>query len=214
MIKNIIWDWNGTIVDDAWVFVSVMNGLLSQQGLPQTSLKHYRKNFCFPIQEYWRGLGFDFTEDVFNELNANFIIQYEKKMFLPSIHKGLLRLFTTINKEKRQQFVLSASENSLLKKSIKHYNLQGVFKGVFGVDNLNAVGKESVGKELFSQYQLKPSETLLIGDTEYDYRVAKHLGCSVILVSHGHISHRRLLKVGVPVVSSVQEIAKYLSFNQ
>ena len=214
MIKNIIWDWNGTIVDDAWVFVSVMNGLLNQQGLPQTSLKHYRKNFCFPIQEYWRGLGFDFTEDVFNELNANFIIQYEKKMFLPSIHKGLLRLFTAINKEKRQQFVLSASENSLLKKSIKHYNLQGVFKGVFGVDNLNAVGKESVGKELFSQYQLKPSETLLIGDTEYDYRVAKHLGCSVILVSHGHISHRRLLKVGVPVVSSVQEIAKYLSFNQ
>ena len=135
-------------------------------------------------------------------------------MFLPSIHKGLLRLFTAINKDKRQQFVLSASENSLLKKSIKHYNLQGVFKGVFGVDNLNAVGKESVGKELLSQYQLKPSETLLIGDTEYDYRVAKHLGCSVVLVSHGHINHRRLLKVGVPVVSSVQEIAKYLSFNQ
>ena len=90
----------------------------------------------------------------------------------------------------------------------------GQYDFVFGVDNLNAVGKESVGKELFSQYQLKPSETLLIGDTEYDYRVAKHLGCSVILVSHGHIGHRRLLKVGVAVVSSVQEIAKYLSFNQ
>ncbi len=213
-IKNIIWDWNGTIVDDAWVFVSVMNKLLYKQGLPQTNLKHYRKNFCFPIQDYWRGLGFKFTEDVFNKLNAKFIKQYEKKMFLPSLHMGLLDLFKTINEKKIQQFVLSASENSLLKQSIKHYGLQGFFKGVFGVDNLNAVGKESVGRELVSKYQLNLSHTLLIGDTEYDFRVAKKLGCSVLLVSYGHINHQRLLQTGVSVVSSVEQVAKHLSINQ
>ena len=62
VIKNIIWDWNGTIVDDAWVFVAIMNSLLKKGGLPQTDLQYYRKNFCFPIQDYWKGLGFKFTE--------------------------------------------------------------------------------------------------------------------------------------------------------
>jgi len=36
-IKNIIWDWNGTIVDDAWVFVEIMNRVLKREGLPLTS---------------------------------------------------------------------------------------------------------------------------------------------------------------------------------
>ena len=59
--KNIIWDWNGTIVDDAWVFVDIMNRFLKKNNLPIISLEDYQQNFCFPIQNYWRSLGFKFT---------------------------------------------------------------------------------------------------------------------------------------------------------
>ena len=31
---NIIWDWNGTLLDDAWLCVDVMNGMLKEHGLP------------------------------------------------------------------------------------------------------------------------------------------------------------------------------------
>ena len=78
-IKNIIWDWNGTIVDDAWVFVSVMNNILKKNDLPPTTLEHYRKNFCFPIQDYWRALGFRFTNKTFNKLNEVFIKEDNNK---------------------------------------------------------------------------------------------------------------------------------------
>jgi len=214
LIKNIIWDWNGTIVDDAWVFVAIMNNLLKKEGLPQTDLQYYRKNFCFPIQDYWKGLGFEFTEKSFNGLNASFIQEYQKKMFLPSLHENINSLFVDLNKKNIKQFVLSASENNLLQNSIEHYNLKGVFKGVYGVDNLNATGKESLGTLLFSKYKLDPSETLLIGDTEYDCRVAEHLGCDIILLSHGHVSCDRLLCCGVPVLSSLRELEEYLTLNQ
>lgn len=214
LIKNIVWDWNGTIIDDAWVFVVIMNDLLKKRGLPQKDLQYYRKNFCFPIQDYWKGLGFKFTEKSFNNLNASFIQEYQKKMFSPSLHENIKSLLVGLNKKNIQQFVLSASENNLLQNSIEHYNLKGLFKGVYGVDNLNATGKESLGALLFSEYKLNPSETLLIGDTEYDYRVAEHLGCDIILLSHGHVSHDRLLCCGVPVFSSLRELEKYLTLNQ
>jgi len=147
-IKNIIWDWNGTIVDDAWVFVDVMNNVLEKKTLPPTTLKDYRKNFCFPIQDYWKALGFKFTSGGFDRLNASFINDYQNKMFLPHIHVGLKTLFNALNNQNIKQFVLSASENSLLRRSVDYYKLGSFFKGVYGVDNLNAVGKESVGLAL------------------------------------------------------------------
>ena len=212
--KNIIWDWNGTIVNDAWVFVSIMNVVLQQNQLPPTTLEHYRKSFCFPVQDYWRGLGFRFTEETFNRLNATFIAEYQKKMFLPYLHEGLEGLFKILKKQKLQQFVLSASENTLLKRAVKHYHLESFFNGVFGVNNLNAVGKEQLGRFLCDQHNLLSSETLFIGDTEYDCKVAKSLCCGVVLISHGHINHQRLLKTGEKVVASVEELKEYLEISQ
>ena len=212
-IKNIIWDWNGTIVDDAWVFVDIMNGVLKKNHLPLITLKDYRQKFCFPIQDYWRGLGFRFTNKTFNQLNEVFIKEYQKKMFLPKIHKGLDVLFKNLGKQKIRQFVLSASEQGLLNKSVAHYKLGSFFNGVYGVDNLNAVGKIPLGRDLCEKHQLNVKETLLIGDTEYDKDVGEGLGCRVLLVAHGHISPGRLFKTGVVVASSVEELKRFLTFN-
>jgi len=210
-IKNIIWDWNGTIINDAWLFVEIMNSILEKNSLPPTSLKKYRKHFCFPIQKYWRHLGFRFTDETFARLNDNFIHKYQQKMFLPDIHDGMIELFEELKEKKIRQFVLSATENSLLIQAVDYYHLRGFFDGVYGVDNLNAVGKEKTGAALCEKHQLDKNLTLIVGDTEYDYVVGKSLGCNILLVSHGHINHKRLLKTKVSVVGSVEELKKWLS---
>ncbi len=207
--KNIIWDWNGTIIDDAWVFVDIMNTVLQKNKLPTTTLKHYRQNFCFPIQDYWRGLGFQFTDESFDKLNQNFIFEYQKKMFLPNPHAGLLSFLKKLNKLNKQQFILSASEQKLLNKSVAHYKLMGFFRGVYGVDNLNAVGKKELGRTLCRKHNLKMDETVLIGDTEYDKEVAEEIGCEIILISHGHINHQRLLKTNALVVDSIKNLKNF-----
>ena len=49
MINNkvVIWDWNGTIVDDAFLFVEIMNNFLEDFGLKKITLEDYRNHFCF-----------------------------------------------------------------------------------------------------------------------------------------------------------------------
>ena len=37
----VVWDWNGTLVDDAFIFVDIMNGYLSEFSLPPISLSDY-----------------------------------------------------------------------------------------------------------------------------------------------------------------------------
>ena len=206
----IVWDWNGTIVNDAWVFVDVMNFFLKMKGLPKTSLDDYKKNFGFPIQNYWKALGFKFNNKEFNLLNKSFIEEYQKRIFLPKLQPGIVDLIKKINRLKIKQFVLSASENSLLHKSVGFYKINSLFEDVVGVDNLNAVGKISLAKVLFKKNNLHLNKTLVIGDTKYDLDVAQALGCSALLVSYGHIEHKRLLDLKVPLVRSVKEIESFL----
>ena len=206
----IIWDWNGTIVDDAWVFVDVMNFFLKKKGLPQTSLDDYKQNFCFPIQDYWRGLGFRFNDKDFDLLNKLFIEEYQKRIFLPKLQPGIVSLIQNISKLKKRQFILSASENSLLHKSVSFYKINYLFSDILGVDNLNAVGKIPLARALCKKNKINLKKTLIIGDTEYDLDVAQSLGCMALLVSYGHTEYKRLLNLNVSLAQSVKEIEKFL----
>ena len=40
--KHIIWDWNGTLLDDAWLFVDIMNKILYQRKMNKITVKIYR----------------------------------------------------------------------------------------------------------------------------------------------------------------------------
>ena len=207
-IKNIIWDWNGTLVDDAYLFVDIMNLTLERHGLPQIDLHDYKNKFCFPIKNYWNLLGFSFNNNTFNVMNKEFLRLYQQKMHEPLLQKGARIVLDHFHKRNFQQFVLSASEHKVLNSLIIKYNINHYFSDILGVDNLNALGKENLGRFLIKKHLLNPDETVVVGDTEYDFRVANSLGCHCVLVSCGHFSRSRLLGSGREVVASVQDILK------
>ena len=208
--KNIVWDWNGTIVDDAYLFVDIMNRTLQKHNLSLINLTKYRSSFCFPIQKYWKKLGFVFDENSFNALNKQFIFDYSQRMFEPNLQQDIVGLFKKIKKNRLKQFVLSASEQNLLNKSLEYYSLSEYFDSIVGVNNLNALGKEKMGLDLMLKNNLKKKETLIIGDTEYDLNVSKAIGCDCLLFSSGHFSKNRLKKLNTAVVDSVDEMSLFI----
>ena len=48
--KHIIWDWNGTLLDDGWLFVELINHVLKKRGMKELSLLDYKNTFCFPLE--------------------------------------------------------------------------------------------------------------------------------------------------------------------
>ena len=60
MIKNIIFDWNGTLIDDTQLSLEIENDLFLERGLRRIDLKEYRDCFCFPVIHYYEKIGFDF----------------------------------------------------------------------------------------------------------------------------------------------------------
>ena len=137
MIKHVVWDWNGTIVNDAPLFVDIMNQSLDAALLPKITLDDYKNLFVFPVVDFWRKLGFKFNDEVFNKMNRHFINNYKKKMLTPKLHNNIQRVFMHLSKLDIKQYVVSASENSILKSCVNHYQVSNYFNDVVGVEKTN-----------------------------------------------------------------------------
>ena len=48
--KHVIWDWNGTLLDDAVLCVEVMNVVLARRKLPPLTAERYADRFRFPVR--------------------------------------------------------------------------------------------------------------------------------------------------------------------
>jgi phosphoglycolate phosphatase len=67
-IEHIIWDWNGTILDDFQLCVEIINGMLIKRNMPTITKDEYSDIFDFPVKKYYKRIGFEFHKDSFESL--------------------------------------------------------------------------------------------------------------------------------------------------
>ena len=204
--SHIIWDWNGTLLNDTWLCVDIVNGLLKVRNLPEVSLDRYLDIFDFPVKEYYSKLGFDFTAESYSQLAAVFIAEYERRRLECTLHAGVTKTLRRLKECGYRQMVLSAYAQDALVSILSHFGLSGYFDAVYGLDNFYAAGKESLGRTLIARENIAPSSALMIGDTTHDYAVARSIGVPCALVATGHQSRRRLEQCGVVVHDTLEEI--------
>ena len=53
--RCVIWDWNGTLLDDLQLCLRLLNEMLEEDGCPNRyDLAAYREIFGFPVVDYYR----------------------------------------------------------------------------------------------------------------------------------------------------------------
>jgi len=204
--NHIIWDWNGTLLDDAWLCVEIINTFLEDRNLPRVSLEQYRGVFTFPVRSYYKALGFDFQRESWETVSTAFISAYEKNRSRCLLMPGAKAILDRINSLGIDQSILSASKLEYLQKAVVEYGLEGIFIALNGLDNHHAAGKTEIGKAFIIKYSLNSTEVLLIGDTLHDVEVASAIEADCCLVSNGHQALEKLVKSGVPVIKDLSEI--------
>ena len=55
--KNIVWDWNGTLLDDKNTGVNTLNRMLEKRKLKTLCLENFRDVFGFPVEDFYRRWG-------------------------------------------------------------------------------------------------------------------------------------------------------------
>ncbi len=205
-VDTIIWDWNGTLLNDLDICIDAINVLLNDRQLPLLSKERYLELFDFPVIDYYRRIGFDFSKEPFNVPAQQYIGQYISMFEGCNLHANVPEVLSFFRAKGFSQMVLSAAEHQKLVDSIDRFGILEFFNAVSGLDNDFATSKTDLGIELFRNQQLIPSQVCLIGDTTHDFEVAEALGCKSILVADGHQNKKRLSETGAVVVDKLYDL--------
>ena len=209
--KHILWDWNGTLLNDSWLCVEVLNGLLKERNKPLLTLVKYRSSFDFPVIEFYKYLQFETDPKNFELISHKFINQYEERWLKEcKLHTKAVDTLLKITDIGISQSILSAAHFSALEKGLSHFKIKTFFDSIIGTNNIYAEGKIENAKKWMAGSKLKPKEILLIGDTLHDYEVAKAIGANCALIPNGHCSLEKLRQSNAEVVQNAHEILNLL----
>lgn len=209
-IENIIWDWNGTLLNDVEICIRSMNVVLEKRKLTLLNVDSYREVFTFPVKDYYRELGFDFEKEAFEIPAMEFIDEFTRNLPLASLHEQSMEMLNYFKDKGYRQFILSAMEQDALQKSVSMKGISEFFTEIKGIRDHYAGGKEHIAHELIEEHGMDTNKTLLIGDTLHDMEVAKNTGIHCLMVSSGHQSAHRIKVPGMYILSELKELEKLL----
>ena len=207
----IIWDFNGTLIDDVQLCHNILNIMLSNHQVKNVTLKEYKDKFTFPVIDYYREVGFQVDGDHYHQLSLEFIELYQTSSLTCHLYPHTLSILKKIKEKGYLQVCLSASQIDNLKAQMHHFKIDSYFDYILGLNNIHAKSKIDVGKNWIKDYRFENKKILCIGDSLHDFEVAKALNADCVLMAHGHISKDRLLNAGCPVLDNFKELSLYLN---
>jgi phosphoglycolate phosphatase len=210
MFKHVIWDWNGTLLDDARACAEAINVLLQRRHLPPVSFQQYLDVFDFPVRDYYLQLGFDFSRDDWNSVAEEYHAVYAVTSAHAPLRQGTLATLQALHSKGVLLSVLSACELTLLRRMIDERGILGFFEHIYGLSDLFAHSKVDLGQALLNNSGLARDEAILVGDTTHDFEVARAMGIPCLLMTGGHQSGAKLSPCGCPVVSSLDAVLEYI----
>jgi phosphoglycolate phosphatase len=209
-LEALIWDFNGTLLDDTAVCINCMNIMLEQRSLPALTIERYREIFTFPVKDYYQALGFDFETEPFEIPAHQFIHLYRNGLKFAPLHEGVTETLRLARDKRIRQVVLSAMEQDFLVWTLESKAILSYFDKVAGIDNHLGNGKSELAAALLAGLGIPKDRVCLVGDTVHDYEVAVDTGIPCILIANGHQSYRRLKKLGCPVVKNLGQFHEML----
>ena len=207
-IRQVLWDWNGTLLDDLTYAIGVRNRTFPAFGLPRIgSVAEYHRQFTFPVRRYYERAGV--TDETFVAVAHAWMAEYVRGFDTVPLHGDAVETLARFAAAGVRQAVLSATRRDMLESQIARFPIRAYFTDVLGLSDIYARSKEAVGLDYLARCGVPAASTLMIGDTLHDAEVARAMGTGCVLVARGHQSRETLLTAGVPVMDTLLEAAAW-----
>lgn len=209
--QYILWDWNGTLLDDVALCLDILHVLCRQRGLPLVAIEEYRDKFTFPIVDYYKSVGFDLEREPFEGPANEWVAQYTSRVWNEAaLFDGALDVLETLRRRGIPQAILSAHQHGALVEAVRHFGVAAYVDPILGLGDFYAASKVELGQVWLAHSRLEPGRVLLVGDTLHDYEVAQAMGIQCVLIAQGHQSRHRLEAPGVEVITQITQIPDWV----
>lgn len=209
-MKHIIWDFNGTLLNDTQLSLDVDNNVFEKLGIPAITIDDYRNNMTMPVRDFYPAVDVDYSIHSYETIARLWLDEFNQKAVGVGLVSGALDAIRFFHGQGRSQSVLSASYEPSLRKQCEALGLTPYMADISGLEDESASKKTEIGRRQLRELGLEGRNVVLIGDMLTDAHLAEDLGADCILVSWGHNDLKRLLSSGLPVARDFGELEEIL----
>lgn len=207
--KYIIWDWNGTILDDLQINFEVENTLLSRRGRKLIkNIEEYHEKFQFPIIKFYESLDFDLENEKFEDIAREYVLEFDERFYELEVFSDAESVIREFKFKGIEQIVLSQTEQRWLEKQVSYHDMAYLFTDLLGARDIYVKGKVGIALEWITKNNIDTAQVLMVGDTIHDFEVAETIGCDCILIARGHQPREKLMTTGAVVLDSIEELKR------
>ncbi len=201
--RYILWDWNGTLLDDTKAALDTLNEMLRKRGNPEITMEFYRDHFAFPVKPFYRSIGVCLENEDWDKLAIEYHKVYAKQQ--KALNQDTFAALEKVHAAGVKQSIISALRQDLLDEITEELGIKRYMECVYGVNNLNGESKIDRALELLDK--IADADPVIIGDSLHDKEVADAIGVKCVLCSQGSHAHHRLAVVaptGKTLVEAVE----------
>lgn len=193
----ILWDWNGTLLDDTQAAFDTLNIMLAKRGAKPIEMTFYLDNFAFPVRPFYEAIGMVLENEDWDKLAQEYHdIYHQQKSH--RLNPLAMEAIAAVEKAGIRQSIISALRQDLLERDTSAFGVRNHMEFVAGVDNLDGASKVARARKLLQQLRTIHPETrrhVIIGDALHDKEVADSLGIECILCGVGSHAAWRLREI-------------------
>ncbi|MEL5960582.1 HAD family hydrolase [Streptomyces sp. NPDC047917] len=207
---HLVWDWNGTLLDDNDAVIGATNAAFGEVGLAPITLEQYREMYCIPIPRFYeRLMGRQPTQAEWERMDGVFHRHYTERRDACGLTEGAEELLTQWQLGGGSQSLLSMYGHDQLVPVVRGYGIERRFLRVDGRTGPSGGSKaRHMERHIAALDGISAERTVIIGDAVDDAVAAAHVGAKAVLYTGGSHSRASLEAAGVPVVDSLAEAAR------
>ncbi|MGQ0743487.1 MAG: HAD family hydrolase [Acidimicrobiales bacterium] len=203
-IRHLVWDWNGTLLDDFHLVVAAASDACVPAGRAPITADEYRRCFTRPIERsYELLLGRPLADGEWTTLSRRFHGSYQAQAATARLAAGAVAALTRAAQAGWTQSLLSMWTHQELVPLVDAFSLTGWFQRIDGQRQFGGGPKADHLSAHLQQLGVEGPDVLMVGDSLDDLAAAQSVNAQCILVSGGPHTAEMLGDCGVPVVPSL-----------
>ncbi|RJQ78649.1 HAD family hydrolase [Pseudonocardiaceae bacterium YIM PH 21723] len=206
-VKHIIWDWNGTLLDDNHAVIQAVNAVCAHFKRGTITHAEWQEIYTRPVSvSYSTLLGTELTVADWANVDRLYHQAYRALLHTCGLQRGADSALQGWRNAGGSQSLLSMFFHTELLPLVTQLGIADLFARIDGLrEQTGGDTKVEYLRRHLADLGKQPDEVVLIGDITDDAEAAAQLGVDCVLVSVGAMTRRRLQTTGAPVVDSVPE---------
>lgn len=214
-MQHVIWDWNGTLLDDIHVVIDAVNETVSPLGVPTLTVEDHARLFSRPVSVFYeRMLGRPITAKEWRQLDDTFHEAYARHMLEAELSAGAHQILGDLAELGKSQSILSMAPHDHV---VERAGAFGVDRYMIRIDGLRdgsgALKESSMSSHLNALLAHPtapddPGSYIVIGDSLDDARAARANRVRAVMLASGSHHRADLVATGFPVADTLQDAVR------